>query len=57
MKSLHPVSRWSVAALRRRAVTLRRTSAQAPSGTAKPWTMPRTPDGKPDLQGAGATPR
>jgi hypothetical protein len=28
------------------------TSAQAPSGIAKPWTMPRTPDGKPDLQGS-----
>jgi hypothetical protein len=26
-------------------------AAQAPSGIAKPWTMPRTPDGKPDLQG------
>jgi hypothetical protein len=28
------------------------TSAQAPSGVAKPWTMPRTADGKPDLQGS-----
>jgi len=27
------------------------TAAQAPAGIAKPWTMPRTPDGKPDLQG------
>jgi hypothetical protein len=26
-------------------------AAQAPAGIAKPWTMPRTPDGKPDLQG------
>src|SRR5688572_14600721 len=24
---------------------------QAPAGIAKPWTMPRMPDGKPDLQG------
>src|SRR5688572_17893268 len=24
---------------------------QVPKGVAKPWTMPRTPDGKPDLQG------
>jgi hypothetical protein len=24
---------------------------QAPASLAKPWTMPRTPDGKPDLQG------
>ncbi len=28
------------------------TAAQAPAGVAKPWTMPRTPDGKPDLQGS-----
>ena len=28
------------------------TAAQAPAGIAKPWTMPRTPDGKPDLQGS-----
>ncbi|MGE0460729.1 MAG: hypothetical protein AB7Q16_05115 [Vicinamibacterales bacterium] len=27
------------------------TSAQTPPGIARPWTMPRTPDGKPDLQG------
>jgi hypothetical protein len=27
------------------------TAAQAPASLAKPWTMPRTPDGKPDLQG------
>jgi hypothetical protein len=26
-------------------------SAQAPPGIAKPWTLPRTADGKPDLQG------
>jgi hypothetical protein len=26
-------------------------AAQAPASIAKPWTMPRTPDGKPDLQG------
>ena len=25
--------------------------AQAPASLAKPWTMPRTPEGKPDLQG------
>jgi hypothetical protein len=25
--------------------------AQAPAGIAKPWTLPRTPDGHPDLQG------
>jgi len=31
--------------------TLTPTSAQAPKAIAKPWTMPRTPDGKPDLQG------
>jgi hypothetical protein len=27
------------------------SSEQAPKSSAKPWTMPRTPDGKPDLQG------
>ncbi|MCC7179846.1 MAG: hypothetical protein IT177_15815 [Acidobacteria bacterium] len=27
------------------------TSAQAPPGIPRPWTMPRTPDGTPDLQG------
>ena len=27
------------------------STAQAPASIAKPWTMPRTPDGKPDLQG------
>ncbi|MGQ0734224.1 MAG: hypothetical protein ACT4QD_11275 [Acidobacteriota bacterium] len=27
-------------------------SAQAPAGIAKPWTMPRTLDGQPDLQGS-----
>ncbi len=32
-------------------VALRPTSAQAPASIAKSWTMPRTPDGKPDLQG------
>ncbi len=26
-------------------------AAQAPAGIAKPWTLPRTPDGHPDLQG------
>jgi len=26
-------------------------AAQTPPGTGKPWTVPRTPDGKPDLQG------
>jgi hypothetical protein len=26
-------------------------AAQAPASTAKPWTLPRTPDGRPDLQG------
>jgi hypothetical protein len=26
-------------------------SAQAPRGVARPWVLPRTPDGKPDLQG------
>jgi hypothetical protein len=31
--------------------TLTPTSAQAPKAIAKPWTMPRMPDGKPDLQG------
>ena len=31
--------------------TLTPASAQAPKGIAKPWTTPRTPDGKPDLQG------
>ena len=28
------------------------TAAQAPAGIAKPWTLPRTLDGKPDLQGS-----
>jgi hypothetical protein len=28
------------------------SAAQAPAGIAKPWTMPRTPDGRPDLQGS-----
>jgi hypothetical protein len=27
------------------------SAQQAPGSIAKPWTMPRTPDGKPDLQG------
>jgi len=31
--------------------TLAPTVAQAPAGATKSWTMPRTPDGKPDLQG------
>ncbi len=51
----HPVSRL-VGALALAAgvalFTYASTSAQAPSGIAKPWTMPRTPDGKPDLQGS-----
>jgi hypothetical protein len=33
------------------AVTFTSAGAQAPTAIAKPWTMPRTPDGKPDLQG------
>jgi hypothetical protein len=33
------------------ALALTPAAGQAPTGTAKPWTMPRTPDGKPDLQG------
>jgi hypothetical protein len=27
-------------------------AGQAPPGIAKPWTLPRTPDGRPDLQGS-----
>jgi hypothetical protein len=33
------------------AVLLAPPAAQAPLAQAKPWTVPRTPDGKPDLQG------
>ncbi len=32
-------------------VTFATPAAQTPPGTGKPWTVPRTPDGKPDLQG------
>ena len=31
--------------------TLTPLASQAPVGAARPWTMPRTPDGHPDLQG------
>ena len=33
------------------AVPLAPLSAQAPAAKGKPWAVPRTPDGKPDLQG------
>jgi hypothetical protein len=33
------------------AVTVPSLDAQAPSDKGKPWSVPRTPDGKPDLQG------
>jgi hypothetical protein len=33
------------------ALALTPLEGQAPPGAAKPWTLPRTPDGKPDLQG------
>jgi hypothetical protein len=32
-------------------LTLATVAGQAPARPAKPWTVPRTPDGKPDLQG------
>ena len=32
-------------------VTLTPLAAQTPAGKGKPWVVPRTPDGKPDLQG------
>ncbi len=33
------------------ALGLTTLEGQAPAGVAKPWTLPRTPDGKPDFQG------
>lgn len=33
------------------AFALTPVEGQSPAGAAKPWTMPRTPNGKPDLQG------
>jgi hypothetical protein len=33
------------------AVTFAPLAAQTPAGEGKPWSVPRTPDGKPDLQG------
>jgi hypothetical protein len=32
-------------------VTFATVAAQTPAGKSKPWSVPRTPDGKPDLQG------
>jgi hypothetical protein len=45
----HRMRSWALAGVLVCALTP--LAAQAPAGVATPWTLPRTPDGRPDLQG------
>jgi hypothetical protein len=47
----HSLAGALVLALGMLAVTFAPLGAQAPAAKGKPWAVPRTPDGKPDLQG------